>query len=132
MRTFLIALAALGLTATAALAEEWTWSSQTLQLQTMIGYPPPADATKLEDLGGGTWVSHQNGVLLLTAEAPGSLTQYVTFELGEYDAWRMAAPDKKGRPVVEAFVGGTMKTLTFDLSRVHSKRTLKVTIKTRS
>lgn len=131
MRTILILLAILGF-ALPVQAEEWTWSSQTLEMQTMLGYPPPAEATKLEDAGGGTWLSHQNGVLVLTAEAPGSIMKYVTFELGEFDAWRMAAPDKKGRPVIEAFVGGTMKTLTFDISKVHAKRTLKVTIKTRS
>ena len=132
MRTLLIVLAVFSFAATAGHAEEWTWSSQTLEMTTMLGYPPPADATKLEDAGGGTWLSHQNGVLVLTAEAPGSMMKYVTFDLGAYDGWRMAAPDKKGRPVVEAFVGPTMKTLTFDLSKVHSKRTLKVTIKTRS
>lgn len=132
MRTLLILVAILGLAAPAARAAEWSWSSQTLEMSTMLGFPPPADAVKLEDPGGGTWLSHRNGVLVLTAEAPGSMMKFATFELGQYDAWRMAASDKKGRPVIEAFVGGTMKTLTFDLAKVHSKRTLKVTIKTRS
>lgn len=131
MRLFLILLAVLGL-ATSVEAQEVSWSSQALTLNTMLGHPPPADATKLDDPGGGTWLSHQNGVLVLTAEAPGSLVKYVTFELGEVDAWRLGAPDKKGRVVIEAFVGAAMKTMTFDLSKVHDKRTLKVTIKTRS
>ena len=102
-----------------------------MELSTLLGSPPPSDATRLDDPGGATWLSHQNGMLVLTAEATG-FSKYVTFELGAYDAWRLAAPDKKGRVVVEVFVGSDMKTLTFDLSKVHSKRTLKVTIKSRT
>ena len=82
--------------------------------------------------GGGTWLSHRNGVLVLTAEAPGSAMKYVTFELGEVDAWRLAAPDKRGNVVVEVFVGSVMATLTLDLSKVHTKRTLKVIQVTRT
>lgn len=126
MRILVLILAA-ALAATPALAGEVSVSRQSYELTTMFGSPPPQGATTLPDKGGETWLYEYNGVLMLTAKATGGIGGWATFEVGRFASWG-PIEEVKGKPVLAVIRDGKPGRVTFDLRKVHDKRTLKFTV----
>ena len=126
MRILVLILTAV-LTATPALATEYSVSRQSFEMTTMFGFPPPEGVTALPDKGGETWLYEHNGVLMLTARASGGIGGWATFEVGRFASWG-PIEEVKGRPVLAVIRDGKPGRVTFDLRKVHDKRTLKFTI----
>lgn len=126
MRILALTLVA-ALIATPTLAAEFSVSRQSFEMTTMFGFPPPADATALPDKGGETWLYEQNGTLMLTAKATSGIGGWVTFEVGRFASWG-PIEEVKGKPVLAVIRDGKPGRVTFDLRKVHDKRTLKFTV----
>jgi hypothetical protein len=126
MRTLALILAAT-LIAAPALAAEFSVSRQSFEMTTMFGFPPPAGATALPDRGGETWLYENNGVLMLTAKTTGGIGGWARFEIGRFASWG-PIEEIKGKPVLAVIRDGKPGRVTFDLRKVHDKRTLKFSV----
>ncbi|MDO9335043.1 MAG: hypothetical protein Q7T61_01455 [Caulobacter sp.] len=128
MRILAPLIAAL-LVSTGAQAAEWSVSVQSRSLTTMMGSPPPPGADPVADAPTETWLYVQQGTLFITIASPKAMTGWLTYEIGQFDRWRIVDEDDFTGAELDVIQEGRDRTVTLDFSRVQDKRTLKIKIR---